>query len=435
MSRRRSLLIALATAALGLFFMGGSVLAAVDSAQKAKAAEFAPIPIQTEIPIPIADQVQGYSEGKVADVANYIGVMYQFIISIIGLVAAIMMIIGGFEYLTSAGDSGKIGKAKKRITDALIGMTLALSAYALLNTINPALLQFKPLSGSLNPVATELALLPWCEEISAKGVAVTKSGNGTNCGNIGQFQQDGNTLYCMYQGSCRIGREKRDNFDQVSTCMQKAQLNTKVVKDAVTKDKNVSLGVCLPCMYITNSVAHELGYGLEDACYAWMQTVNDIRMKDDPNQKLWSYCGAAEKFPSCVQADINCENVNDNEPDAIHDGGCADTHTCGCGGYDDSPEPAWSSSDHTLEEYERGARWAIQGNEQLDALTDHLGAVCAINPCEKFRDTRVEEKTVTWGDTVIHVLSQQSFKNSCSGPGVSKYVKGLRVFTSDCRNR
>ncbi len=424
MLRRKPISILLAVAALALFFAGGSAMAA---------GEFAPTPIQTEIPIPIAEQVQGYSEGKVADVANYIGVMYQFVISIIGLVAAIMMIIGGFEYLTSAGDSGKIGKAKKRITDALIGLTLALSAYALLNTINPALLQFKPLSGSLNPVATELALLPWCEEISAKGVAVTKSGNGTNCGNIGQFQQDGNTLYCMYQGSCRIGREKRDSFDQVSTCMQKAQLNTKTVKDAVTKDKNVSLGVCLPCMYITNSIAHELGYGLEDACYAWMQTVNDIRTKDDPNQKLWSYCGAAEKFPSCVQADINCENVNDNDPDAISDGGCADAHACGCGGYDDSPEPAWSSSDHTLAEYERGSRWDIQGNEQLDALTDHLGAVCALNPCQNFRDTRVTEEITAFNGLIR--ISQQSFKNSCSGPGVSKYVKGLRVFTSDCRNR
>ncbi len=396
-----------------------------------------PEPIKLEVPIPIAQQVEGYSAGKVADLASYIGVMYQFLISIIGLLAALMMIIGGFQYLTSAGDSGKIKNAKKRITDALIGLTLALSAYALLNTINPALLEFKPLSPQLSVIGTELSLLPWCEEVIAQGHSVTPAGTAQACGNIGQYTQDASTLYCMYQGDCRIGRVVRGGgFDQVATCLQKNGLDSKTVKEEVGKDKNARLGVCLPCMYITKTVASELGYGLEDACYAWMTTVESIR-KQTPNQELWSYCGPAGGFPGCVQADINCENVNGNEPDAVSDGGCADTKTCGCGGYDDSPEPAYPEEDDiSLQEVMNGGGPSLAGRETLDDLPQHLGAVCAWNPCENFVDARVEEgKQLLVGNQVIKTLHQQSFKNGCSGPGISKYVKGVRAFTSDCRNK
>jgi hypothetical protein len=51
-----------------------------------------------------------------------------------GLIAAIsviMFVIAGILYLTSAGDPGKVGKAKTAVTYAVIGIVIAISATAI----------------------------------------------------------------------------------------------------------------------------------------------------------------------------------------------------------------------------------------------------------------------------------------------------------------
>ena len=101
-----------------------------------------------EIPIPNVSFTQGLSDSSVITlpwIAQYISGVYTFLISIVGAVAAVMMIIGGFQYLTSAGDKSRIAQGKKRIADALIGMVLAFGSYLLLYTINPNLVSFSSL--------------------------------------------------------------------------------------------------------------------------------------------------------------------------------------------------------------------------------------------------------------------------------------------------
>lgn len=75
-------------------------------------------------------------------IAQYIAGAYTFLVSIAGLLAAVMMVTGGFQYVTAAGDKGKLGAAKKRITNAFIGLLLALGSYTILYTINPDLVRF-----------------------------------------------------------------------------------------------------------------------------------------------------------------------------------------------------------------------------------------------------------------------------------------------------
>lgn len=102
-----------------------------------------------EIPIPgvnFSEAVRENGNITIPYLAQYIGGIYSFLIAIVGVVAAVMMIIGGFQYLTSAGDKTRIAAGKKRIYDALIGMVLAFGSYALLYTLNPALVQFQGLS-------------------------------------------------------------------------------------------------------------------------------------------------------------------------------------------------------------------------------------------------------------------------------------------------
>lgn len=101
-----------------------------------------------EIPIPgleFSPIIRGNEEITIPWLAEYIGGVYTFLISIVGLVAAVVMIVGGFQYVTSAGDKGKIGAAKKRMADAFIGMLLVFGSYTLLYAINPELTSFEGL--------------------------------------------------------------------------------------------------------------------------------------------------------------------------------------------------------------------------------------------------------------------------------------------------
>ena len=47
-----------------------------------------------------------------------------------GVIAVIVIIIAGLSYATSAGDAGKIAKAKNQILFAVIGLVVVLSAFA-----------------------------------------------------------------------------------------------------------------------------------------------------------------------------------------------------------------------------------------------------------------------------------------------------------------
>ena len=53
----------------------------------------------------------------------------------VGFVATGFIVYGGFTYMTSAGDPGKVAKGKKIISSAVIGLVIAMIATILTNTI------------------------------------------------------------------------------------------------------------------------------------------------------------------------------------------------------------------------------------------------------------------------------------------------------------
>lgn len=54
---------------------------------------------------------------------------------IIGAISVIMLIIGGIRYVVSGGDSGAVTSAKNTILYAVIGIVVALLAYALVHFV------------------------------------------------------------------------------------------------------------------------------------------------------------------------------------------------------------------------------------------------------------------------------------------------------------
>ena len=62
------------------------------------------------------------------DVTNWITI-------VVGALAVIMIIIGGFRYITSGGDSGKVGSAKNTIIYAIIGLIIVALAQIIVHFV------------------------------------------------------------------------------------------------------------------------------------------------------------------------------------------------------------------------------------------------------------------------------------------------------------
>lgn len=74
------------------------------------------------------------------DINELVAWLYYFIVMVAGLAAFVMLIWGGFQYITSAGNPSAIGDAKDRIFNAVFGLILIFASYIILQAINPELL-------------------------------------------------------------------------------------------------------------------------------------------------------------------------------------------------------------------------------------------------------------------------------------------------------
>lgn len=59
----------------------------------------------------------------------------NWLLGFLGLIAVVMIIYGGFLYVTAAGNDEKIGKAKKIIMYAIVGIVVILLSFAIVNTV------------------------------------------------------------------------------------------------------------------------------------------------------------------------------------------------------------------------------------------------------------------------------------------------------------
>ena len=92
-------------------------------------------------------------EGQSGDFATYFGNLYKLALWIVAISALFMLVVGGFLYLSSAGNTALLGTAKKVIYSALIGLVIALISWLLLDTINSDLTNLK-LTGLTGAIGT-----------------------------------------------------------------------------------------------------------------------------------------------------------------------------------------------------------------------------------------------------------------------------------------
>lgn len=78
-------------------------------------------------------------------IEEYIAEIYKYAIGAVGILATVVMMIGGIVWITAGGNAAKIGEAKAWIGAALSGLVLMLTSYVILNIVNPDLVKLKKL--------------------------------------------------------------------------------------------------------------------------------------------------------------------------------------------------------------------------------------------------------------------------------------------------
>src|SRR3989339_612996 len=65
------------------------------------------------------------------DIRETVGSIINVALGFLGVVAIVIVLIGGFKYMTAGGDETKVGTARKYIISGIIGLAIILSAYAI----------------------------------------------------------------------------------------------------------------------------------------------------------------------------------------------------------------------------------------------------------------------------------------------------------------
>ena len=182
----------------------------------------------TEVGIPGARDTVTFT-GDTSAIGNYIKAIYSYGIGIVGILAAVVLMVGGVIWLTAGGNVNKVGTAKQTIGGALTGLILALTSYMLLYQINPDLVQFRV--RNIAPIDnTELASY----ERNIEKISSNCGWTGVNC-QIYSSQSAGEWVETN-QEKCQ-GEKPRGNY---YCCCKK-----KTTSEAAEAASSDTVGCCL----------------------------------------------------------------------------------------------------------------------------------------------------------------------------------------------
>ncbi|MCX6795244.1 MAG: pilin [Candidatus Falkowbacteria bacterium] len=119
-------------------------------------------------------EIKGVFYSQSSLLPRYVGAFYQYALAIVGILAAVILMAGGILWMTSAGNESKITKAKGMIFGSLTGVALLYGSYLILATINPALIELKPIqSPSIARKDVQTAPITTCSELKTQETCVT----------------------------------------------------------------------------------------------------------------------------------------------------------------------------------------------------------------------------------------------------------------------
>ena len=81
------------------------------------------------------EEVQGATGLSSASLPSVIGKILQVVLSFLGLIALIIIVYGGFMWMTAGGAEEKVKKAKDLMINGIIGLVIIILAYAIASFI------------------------------------------------------------------------------------------------------------------------------------------------------------------------------------------------------------------------------------------------------------------------------------------------------------
>lgn len=90
-------------------------------------------------------EINGEQKCQLPWIGIYISSLYKYAIGIVGILAAVILMLGGIIWLTAGGNQTRVGEAKAWIGASLTGLIIALTSYMILYQVNPSLTQFRPI--------------------------------------------------------------------------------------------------------------------------------------------------------------------------------------------------------------------------------------------------------------------------------------------------
>ncbi len=98
-------------------------------------------------------------------IGDFLGTMYTYAIGIAAIVAVLMIIVSGFQWALSGGNSETISTSKSHIVGAVIGLLIVYLSYFILNTLNPTLVSFR--LPSVWMVKPQTSIPAFCSQLPA----------------------------------------------------------------------------------------------------------------------------------------------------------------------------------------------------------------------------------------------------------------------------
>jgi cell wall-associated NlpC family hydrolase len=213
----------------------------------------------TLAPIPgIGDEPDGsvIENLRTFQLGDYVNQLFLTALGILAVLAVIMIVIAGVQYMTVESFYGKTD-ARSRLTNAVLGLILALGIFTILQTINPELLDVN-FGGNIRSVDTA--------DLIALGAAdVDVVSRGTSNPNYKSYIESSG-IYCPTTGGIKEIEKIARSFENKTTYRLGGKMYNVGLSQPgyVEKDANNSCPIssntlCLDCSGFTNTVLYCAG--------------------------------------------------------------------------------------------------------------------------------------------------------------------------------
>ena len=274
----------------------------------------------------IMEAIPGFfNAGSSISFPDLISAIYKFGIWTVGIAALFMITVGGFMYATSAGNTSTAGSAKSIISDALLGLVVAMTAYLILNVINPDLVRtdaFKqgfqltsPTGSSSAPVSTETAEIIAKTGMQDLAVSILNNGNiklqgkeNADCvdkegvpvspdRNIREISQGKPMTTC--NSTCKSQETPCEGSELPSVAMLRAMLT-------VAQNKSYTVTSISGGQHSKSGSAHYKGLGLDIVPLtggSWTDFVKAFRDNgSNTDQTFWENPGGNQRSLTCTNS-------------------------------------------------------------------------------------------------------------------------------------